>query len=206
MISIFKKEEKTTREPEAFIFIGRSGAGKGTQAELLKEYLKKCDCTILHIETGALLRELIKGQSYTEGLIRKTVNEGGLVPEPVAVNMWFSYLKETFTGKEDLLFDGSPRKIMEARLLDGMLTFYGFKHYKVIYLDVPTHESTKRLTTRGRKDDTTSGIENRMKWFESEVLPCVEFFKTCDNAQLLDINGHQSIEAVHAEIVSKIGL
>ena len=57
-------------KPQTFIFIGRSGCGKGTQAELVQEHLKQIDPKrkVLYIQTGAEFREFIKGNSETQKL------------------------------------------------------------------------------------------------------------------------------------------
>src|ERR1035437_11069256 len=104
------------KEPQAYIFIGRSGCGKGTQAELLIKNLENRGEKTLHVETGAFFREFIKKNLYTEVLAKNIVDSGGLMPEAMAINMWVSYLVDNFTGKEQLIFDGAPRRLMEAEL------------------------------------------------------------------------------------------
>src|SRR3989344_5331720 len=112
--------------PKAFIFLGRSGCGKGTQADLLIKHLRqaKVGKKVLHVETGAFLREFIKGNSLTQKLTKKVVASGGLMPEAIAVGLWTGYLFKNFTGTEDIIFDGCPRKLHEALLLDSALQFY----------------------------------------------------------------------------------
>ncbi len=203
MFNLFKKSRKT-KEPHAYIFIGRSGSGKGTQADLLIKKLEKLGNKTLHVETGAFFREFIKKSLYTEVLAKKVVESGGLMPEAMAIHMWVSYLVDNFTGKEDLVFDGAPRKLMEAELLDGVLKFYNINKYKVIYINTSHDWSKARLLERKRKDDTEEGIENRLQWFNSDVMPSIEFFKNNKDCEFLDINGEQSIEQVHNEVMSKI--
>jgi adenylate kinase family enzyme len=205
MFNIFKKENAEKVEPMAFVFIGRSGCGKGTQVELLKEELKnRYGLNILHLETGSFFREFIKGNSYTQVLSKKTVDSGGLMPGALAMGLWVNYLAKHFTGKENLFFDGAPRKLQEAELLDGVLNFYGIKRYKVVYMNVGKKWSHDRLLARGRKDDTEEGIEKRMAWFDKDVIPCVEYFRNNQNCDFLDINGEQTIEEVRTEINKKV--
>lgn len=203
MFNIFKKENK--KESEAYIFIGRSGSGKGTQAELLIKYIeKKNKRKILHVETGAFFREFIKKSLYTEVLARKVVESGGLMPEAIAIHMWVDYLVANFTGKEDLVFDGAPRKLMEAELLDGVLEFYNIKKYKVIHINTSKEWCIERLLARGRKDDTKEGIEKRMDWYDTDVMPSVHFFEKNDKSDFIDVNGEQTIEEVHKELIKKV--
>jgi len=205
MLNIFKKEEVINSSPIACIFIGRSGCGKGTQVNLYMENLKKVNNEkILHIETGSFFREFIKGELYTQTLSKGVVETGGLMPESIVIGLWINYLINNFTGKENLVFDGAPRKIMEAELLDGTLKFYGIEKYKVVYINVSKEWASARLLARGRKDDTREGVEKRMAWFDKDVMPCIEFFKNNNSSEFIDINGEQSIEEVHSEIRRKV--
>ena len=199
MSNIFKSDDAT-----AYIFIGRSGCGKGTQSELFKKKIEDGRRKILHVETGAFFREFIKKNQYTEVLAKKIVESGGLMPEAMAINMWVSYLVDNFTGKEDLIFDGAPRKLLEAELLDGVLKFYNIKNYKVIYINVSHDWSKARLLERGRKDDTEDGIEKRLEWFDKDVVPSVDFFRSNKNCEFIDVNGEQTIEQVHKELIKKV--
>ena len=204
MWNIFKKEPKPNKDIQAFIFIGRSGCGKGTQAELLIKKIEDEGTKTLHMETGAFFREFIKKNLYTEVLTKKVIESGGLMPEAMAIHMWVSYLVDNFTGKEDLVFDGAPRKLMEAELLDGVLKFYNIKKYKVIYINVSHDWSKTKLLARGRTDDSEAGVEKRLKWFDTEVMPSVEFFKSNNDCEFFDINGEQTIEEVHNELMNKV--
>ncbi len=205
MFNIFKKEAENDKLGQAYIFIGKSGCGKGTQVELFKAKLaEKGESKTLHLETGAFFREFIKGNSFTQVLSRKTVETGGLMPGAFAMCLWVNYLEKYFTGKEDLLFDGAPRKLQEAELLDGVLKFYGIEKYKVIYMNVSDKWSHDRLLVRGRKDDSEEGIAKRMAWFQNDVMPCIEFFKNNPNCHFVDVNGEQTVEAVRTEIAKKV--
>ena len=192
-------------DPKAFIFIGRSGCGKGTQVELFKKIIEeKTGAQTIHVETGSLLREFVKTPSYTGQKTKEIIETGSLMPESIVIGLWIGHLMTNFTGKENLIFDGAPRKIQEAILLDGTLKFYGIKNYKVIYIDVSREWATKRLLARARKDDTEEGINKRMNWFENDVIPCIDFFKNDKECEVFSINGEQTVEEVHAEIMKKV--
>jgi len=205
MFKIFKKENTEKAEPMAFIFIGRSGCGKGTQVELFREELKKRGTEkVLHVETGSLLRAFTKTESFTSNLTKEVIYSGGLMPESIVIGLWIDYLINNFTGTESIMFDGAPRKLQEAMLLDGTLRFYGIKNVTVIHVNVSKDWAMKRLLGRGRKDDTEEGIGKRMAWFDKDVMPSIEFFKGNQDYKFVDINGEQSIEEVHAEIMKKV--
>lgn len=194
-------------KPQVYIFLGRSGAGKGTQAELLTNYLKEnSEQPVIRVESGALLREYIKGETYTQKMIAEAVNSGVLVPEVSVVSAWAKHLADNFTGKEIIIFDGCPRKIQEAYLLDSLLRFYKIEKPTVFLIDVRDKWSMQRLLDRGRKDDSAEAIKRRLDWYKSEVKPSVRFFKRNRYYNFVKINGEQPIPEVHAEIVKKLGL
>lgn len=196
--------------PKSFVFIGRAGAGKGTQAKLLETKLKSLhDRKVLHVETGAEFREFLKTDGYTAGLAKNVIESGGLMPEFMPVYMWGRLLTEEFTGQEHLIFDGTPRKLLEAQLLSSIFPFYSLENPLVIYLDIEHEESSKRLTLRakeGRHDDNTEAIERRRIAFEQDVKPVVEWYRTNPQIRFLDIDGHGTIEDVHDRIVKEASL
>jgi len=204
MINILKNNEKKVG-PTACIFIGKSGCGKGTQVELYMNKLKEINgLKTLHIETGSFLRSYAKENTYTSNLVKNIEESGKLMPESIVVGLWASYIMENFTGNENLVFDGAPRRLNEAKMLDATLDFYNLAKYKVVYINVSTEWATARLLARGRKDDSVDGVKKRMAWFAEDVMPCVNFFKNNNNCEFIDINGEQTIEQVSAELLSKV--
>jgi adenylate kinase len=195
--------------PKAFIFIGRSGCGKGTQADLLLSHLCKIGdktCKTLHIESGALLRNFVKGDNFTQTRIKTVLSGGVLVPESIIVALWTDYLIANFTGTENLIFDGTPRKLHEAQLLDNALQFYGIEKPFVLYVNVSREWSEKRLIGRARKDDNPEAIAKRLTWFETEVIKTIDFYKNSDYYNFIEINGEQPIDDVQNEILAKLNL
>jgi adenylate kinase family enzyme len=197
---------------QPFIFIGRAGAGKGTQAKLLIEFLGKKDPAhpVLYVETGAEFRKYIQGESYTAKLGKGIIESGGLMPEFMPVYMWGKLIAENYSGKEHLVFDGTPRKLLEAKLLDSLFPFYSLGKPLVIYLDIDHSHSSERLSLRakssGRRDDGAEVIEHRRTAFERDVVPTIEWYRTNPNVSFLDINGRGTIEDIHKDIVKRTGL
>ena len=199
--------------PQSFIFIGRYGAGKGTQAKLLMEALKKNDSnhSVLYVETGAEFRKFFtENTDYTARLSKKIIESGGLMPEFMPIYIWSKLLVDKYTGSEHLVFDGTPRKLLEAEVFEGAFSFYGLGKPWVIYLDVGHHESIGRLSLRAkqsnRPDDEVKALEERRLEYEKSVVPVIEWYKTNPNVNFLDIAGERSIEDIHADIVEKLGL
>jgi adenylate kinase len=191
-------------DKQAYIFIGRSGCGKGTQANLLKDFLTKQGKTFFNLETGDKFREFVKGDSYSSQLANKIGKTGGLQPEFLATLMWASSMVDQVKGGEDFVLDGTPRKMTEAKILDSALRFYEFKKPIVVFVNVSRKWSEDRLLGRGRADDDTEEIEKRLNWFDTDVQPVIDWYKGEDSYNFLDINGEQTIEEVHQEIMDKI--
>ena len=193
-------------ELKTFILIGRSGSGKGTQAKLLIEELKKRDPSteVEYLEAGAKFRELIARDTYTSKLAKEIMDAGTLQPAFLAIHNWSHLFIETIKGSEHLVIDGSPRKLNEARILAETLKFYKRPHTKVICINVSKEWSRQRLLSRGRGDDTADNVEGRLSWFDTDVAPAIEYFRDQPEMHVVDINGEQTIEAVQKEIISKV--
>jgi len=190
---------------ETFILIGRSGCGKGTQAELLKKYLEDRDGKeVYHLETGEAFRKFIKGNSFSSELSRKISEDGGLQPSFLAIHIWAELLIKNLKGDEHLIVDGTPRYLNEAKVLTTAMNFYGRKP-KVLYLDVPREFSEATMKKRGRADDIEEAdVKKRLDWFDTDVIPAIEYMKNEKTYEFIEIKGDQSIEEVQKEILAKI--
>ena len=188
----------------AYIFIGRSGCGKGTQADLLIKNLGENGKKIFCLETGDEFRKFTQGDRYSNKLAREIDKRGGLQPEFLAILMWASAMTVAVQGGEDFVLDGSPRKMPEANVLDSALKFYEFEKPTVIFMNVSRDWSRQRLLDRGRSDDAINEVKKRLDWYEADVAPVVEWYRNNSDYRFLDINGEQTIEEVHREIIVKI--
>lgn len=187
---------------KTFIFIGRSGCGKGTQAKLLMDELKKVDPTreVLYLQNGAEFRKFVTGSSHTQKLSKAIQDVGGLQPEFLAVYMWSNFLVQNFKGAEHVVMDGMPRKFHEAGVLESIWDFYKLPRPTVVHLAVSKEWSVDRLLARGRGDDTREEIAERLAWYETDVVPTIEYYRKTPGYQFLEINGEQSIEKVWEEL------
>jgi len=195
-------------QPQTFIFFGPSGSGKGTQAKLVQEELKKKDPErdIIYVETGSKFRELAEGDSYTAKLIKDILNKGELTPEFLPIWIWTEYLVKNVSGDEHLFFDGSPRKPDEAFILDSAIRFYKRKNPIVISLEVSHEWATKLLKNRGRSDDNDEEIKKRLDWYDENVVEAMTYFKNNPDYRFIPINGERTIEEVHKDMMNQIGL
>lgn len=193
--------------PQTLIFIGRSGCGKGTQAEFLKQYLKEHDPgrEIFYLETGNRFRDFIKGDSLSSKLSFGIYEQGDRQPDFLAVWMWSHLFVDGLKGDEHIMIDGTPRSLNEARVLDSAIRFYKRNPATVIYINVSRPWAEKRLHDRGRKDDRSmEEVKKRLDWFETDVMPAVNHLKEHPEYRFLDINGEQPMEEVHREIIQKM--
>lgn len=194
--------------PQTFIFFGPSGSGKGTQARLLIDYLEKNDPErkTVYIETGRRFRDFITEASYTAKMTNKIIQEGGLLPEFLPIWIWSEYLVKHVSGDEHMVLDGLSRRAHEAPILNSAMKFYGRVKPFVISMHVSHEWAKEKLLARERGDDKTEQIETRLEWFEKNVVPAMDYFKDNEFYNFITINGEQSVEDVHKELMEKCGL
>lgn len=187
--------------------MGRSGCGKGTQGKLLDEYLRTKDESgrnVYYLETGANFRKFFTGENYSVELAKKIYERDERQPDFIAIWMWADFFLKDLTGEEHVISDGTCRSLPEAAVFDNMLKFYG-KKANVIYIDVSRKWSENHLLKRGREDDARlDKIDKRLDWFDRDVMPAINFFGEHPDYNFIKVNGEQSIEKVHADIVEKI--
>jgi adenylate kinase len=179
---------------------GMPGAGKGTQSKLLME-----KHNLVYIATGDILRAEI--QEGTElGLQAKAIIEAGeLVPDDVIVQI----IEKIITSNPDaagFLFDGFPRTLVQAYILEGLLLKMHTSMTCLLSLEVPQEEATRRLLERaktsGRADDTEEVIVNRLREYEEKTAPVAKFYK--DKGIYESIQGVGEIEAINAQLEQAI--
>lgn len=186
--------------------MGKSGSGKGTQAELLKKYLEEHDTRkVLYLETGGAFRELASRDTHTGHVLAHAMKTGDLAPVFLPIWAWTSFLVDHYTGEEHIIFDGLARRHIEAPILDSAMEFYGVEHLDIVYINVSDEWSHKRLLGRGRGDDHEAEIARRLAWFSENTVPAIEYFKEYERGHFHEINGEQTIPDVHQEILVKLG-
>jgi adenylate kinase len=194
------------QKPLTAVFFGPSGAGKGTQASLLADFLERnSDLGVLRFETGERLRGFGAGSGEAGRRVSKMINEGRLAPEFLPSHLITTFLLQEFTGTEHLIIDGM-RRINQVMVLDEALAFYERTDYVAIVLDLPAEEAVGRLHIRGRSDDMSDEkIRRRLAWYTEETLPAIEAMRE-RGRRIIHVDGRQSIEAIHQEILRDLGL
>ena len=158
------------------------------------------------VSTGNEYRKIISQPGYSSDLIKKIINAGGLQPDFLTNSLFASTLLREITPDKNLIADGFPRSIGQSIAFDQAKKFYSRGEVVIIYIKLSKEEATKRMKLRGRADDTDEGIAQRFHEYETNVLPSLEFFRGKPGYTIHEINGEQSIEDVHKEIIAKLGL
>jgi adenylate kinase len=127
------------------ILLGAPGAGKGTQANFIREKFG-----IPQISTGDMLRAAIKANSPLGVAAKKIMDAGGLVSDDIIINLVKERIKEADCAK-GFLFDGFPRTLPQAEAMKqaGVAIDY------VVDVDVADEEIVKRMS--GRRVHVASG-------------------------------------------------
>ena len=205
-----------------FIFMGAPGSGKGTQAEKLVS-----ENGFSHISTGALLREAVAAGTELGKKVESVLRAGQLVSDDL--------MKELLEANVDLskpvIFDGYPRNIAQARVLQEVL---GEHEFQAVLFDVKVEDLIARLTSRitckdcgaiynlkslppknegvcdncngtnlfQRADDKEEVIRDRQKIYQESTAPVLEFYS--DSSKLAQINANQPIMDIYKEVLKLI--
>ena len=165
------------------VFLGPPGAGKGTQALRLKDYLG-----LVHLSTGQVLRDAHEARTPLGREAATYFNAGKLVPDDVVVDIVVERL-----GQPDCavgcLFDGFPRTVSQAEILDTLLANRGLPLDLVLAIDVPDDIVFRRLLGRGRTDDNEQTIRERLVQYRTLTEPLIEYYRRRGILRLVDGHG-----------------
>lgn len=174
----------------AFVFLGISGSGKGTQADFLMKALPRT----VNISTGDGLRWIMRRKNAVGRYLRGVLTRGGLAPLWSVAYIWLSEFVENLRGDENVILDGAPRRVDEARLMDDFMRDVGRELPVAVYLKLSRREATRRLLKRGRFDDNPQAIEERFRFFKSRVQPVIRYYQK--RGRLVVVSGEQSVPEV----------
>lgn len=206
------------------ILLGGPGAGKGTQANYIKEKYN-----IPQISTGDMLRAHVKSGSELGVAAKKIMDEGGLVSDEIIMGMVKERVKDK-DCKQGYLFDGFPRTIPQAEALKAA----GIPVDAVVEIDVPDEEILKRMGGRRvhlssgrtyhvvfnppkaegkddetgedliqRDDDQEDTVKARLNVYHDQTEPLISFYnKEADNGscKYVKISGVGSVDSIRDSI------
>lgn len=181
------------------------GSGKGTQVKLLMDALKARDGReTVYAYPGDEYRKIITSGTQTASLVKSVLDKGGLQPNFLTNAIFTNILIPSVSPDKHLIADGYPRSLDQAEHFEEAMKFYGREGIKIIYLEVSKEEVVKRMKLRGRHDDTDEGIAKRFDEYVNKVVPAMNYFKGKTGYELYAINGEQTVENVHKDIIKAL--
>ena len=178
------------------VFIGPPGAGKGTQCKRLVELLG-----IPQLSTGEMLREVKRQDTALARWVARHLDAGELAPDHLVMRIVAQRLSQP-DCEAGCLFDGFPRTIVQAQLLDEYFSRSSRKLDLVLDLHVVQEQLVKRLLKRAeledRGDDDYDTIKARLRVFETQTAPLLDYYRKRE--LLTTIDGMQSPEDVFEQI------
>ncbi len=166
------------------ILFGPPGAGKGTQAKYLVKKLNG-----FQISTGDMLREEIKKNSEIGKKIINDMNDGKFVSDEI-VNKLIEDIISDPQKKDNLIFDGYPRSLSQAKNLDLLLVNSNQKIDHIFFLNVNKETIIKRIEKRkiqeNRSDDELNTILKRYDTYMKTTKPVLDFYSKNPNFNEID--------------------
>jgi adenylate kinase len=182
------------------LIIGPPGAGKGTQAAMVRRALG-----IPHISTGEMLRDNVARGTDLGKQAKVIMETGDLVPDEIVIAMVRERLAEPDCGCGFLL-DGFPRTASQAEALDVVLA--GRPLEAVLSLEVGEEEVVQRLVKRaqieGRADDTEDTVRNRMKVYRAQTEPLIAHYRK--QGILRPVEGTGSVDEIFGRIAGTLAV
>ncbi len=196
------------------ILLGPPGAGKGTQAKMLKEKFG-----IPQISTGDILRHAVKDNTELGQQAKSFMDAGQLVPDDIVIGLIKERIKDGDCDSGFIL-DGFPRTIVQAEKLSETLASMGIRLDAVLDFEIDVEEVIDRLTGRStcsncgamyhersrppkrpgfcdacnsklyqRPDDNKETILKRLEVYEKETAPLKEFYRKMGNMKTVEGSG-----------------
>lgn len=210
------------------VLLGPPGAGKGTQAKLLRQKFDVCQ-----ISTGDLLRAAVQEKTPLGEKAVQYIERGALVPDDLMVDLVASRLQEKDCARGFIL-DGFPRTVAQAESLDRMLERLGTGLQAVFSVQVPREAIVERLAGRRtcqgcgaiyhrtfspsktgstcerchaplyqREDDREETVQKRLAVYDRQTAPLVDYYRV--RGILREIDGLGTTEDVRDRMVRALG-
>ncbi|NLB51737.1 MAG: adenylate kinase [Syntrophomonadaceae bacterium] len=203
------------------VLMGPPGAGKGTQADLIK-----ANYPIPHISTGDMFREAVKNETELGLKAKSFMDEGKLVPDEVTIGIVKERLAQPDCA-EGFMLDGFPRTTLQAEALDQVLSDLNKKIESVINIFVPREVLLQRILGRVtcnycktvynlrflkdqqtcakcggelgfRSDDRGEIAKTRLEVYLEQTLPLLQYYQ--ERHVLNSIDGNREADEVFADI------
>lgn len=193
---------------QTFIFVGRSGSGKGTQLELLRRYLSvNQNQKIKSIVMGDIFRAFFKEDGYVQKIAKQvTTEEGKFQPDFLTDALFIRNVIDIVDEESILFFDGYPRNINQLGIIEELLKYVKRQDPIVINIEVSRDNVKERMLSRGRSDDNERAIESRLDEYDKFILPMLEILKNGSFFKYIEVNGEGKIEEIHNNIIKSLNI
>jgi adenylate kinase len=196
----FKLLEKELPDSQGkiLVILGAPGSGKGTLSKVLKDKYN-----FEHISTGDLIRK------SDDSEIKKIIDAGNFLPDDMMIKMLRSELKKIDLSTSNIILDGFPRTIKQAKRLDSMLGKMGLGLNHALFLDLPDEIAKERIKKRAkdedRKDDASDEtVKKRFDEYHEKTFPLLDFYSK--SRKLVSIKAEKGKEDVLKQVKRKLQL
>lgn len=179
------------------ILFGPPGSGKGTQS---KKIIEKFG--LIQISTGDLLRNEVMMQTDLGLKAKELMMSGKLVPDEIVIAMIDNKIRQN-PGCAGFVFDGFPRNIKQAQILDELFTTRKISIQFVVSLIVNEQELIKRILQRGKEqnrfdDQNELIVKNRVKLYFSETKIVSEYYEKQN--KFFSLDGEKNIDEIFEDV------
>ena len=178
------------------VLMGPPGAGKGTQANFIKEKFG-----IPQISTGDMLRAAVKAGTPMGVEAKKVMDAGGLVSDDIVLGMLEERVAQV-DAKAGFILDGYPRNVAQCAALEALLERLGQPLDVAVKLEVPNELIVERIAGRaaaeGRLDDTPETVRARLRVYAEQTAPVADHF--AEIGKLVTVDGVGELDEVFQRI------
>lgn len=210
------------------VMMGVQGAGKGTQAALIKDNLQ-----IPHITSGGLFRAMKDQDTPLARQVQDIMARGELVPDDVTIQIVKARITEP-DAANGFILDGFPRTRPQAEALDALMAELGRRLSAIVYLHITDEEAVERISGRlqceqdekhiyhrkynppqvedvcdidggklfTRSDDQPDAVRKRIAAFHEKTRPLLDYYR--EQGLLIEIDAEKAIDDVTQDVLNAL--